>query len=46
MFDLRNDPNQYTNLAENTECAGVVEAFKGKLAAKLRELGDNDLEIT
>jgi iduronate 2-sulfatase len=43
LFDMRNDPLQYTNLAEDAEYAGVVEEFKAKLAAKLREVRDNDL---
>ncbi len=43
LFDLVNDPKQYTNLAENPAYAAVVESFKGKLAAKLQELRDNDL---
>ncbi len=43
LFDLVNDPKQYTNLAEKPAYAAVVESFKGKLAAKLKELRDNDL---
>ncbi len=43
LFDLVNDPKQYTNLAENPAYAAVVESFKGKLAGKLQELRDNDL---
>lgn len=43
LFDLVNDPKQYTNLAEDPAYAAVVESFKGKLAAKLKELRDNDL---
>jgi iduronate 2-sulfatase len=43
LFDVKQDPLQYTNLAENGDYASVVERFKAKLAAKLSELRDNDL---
>jgi iduronate 2-sulfatase len=43
LFDMASDPNQLTNLANKTEFAAVVEAFKTKLAHKLRTLRDNDL---
>ena len=43
MFDARRDPKQYTNLAGKPEFAAVVDQYKAKLAAKLRELRDNDL---
>ncbi len=43
LFDMELDPKQYTNLAENPEYRTVVENFKSQLAAKLEELGENDL---
>jgi iduronate 2-sulfatase len=43
LFDMRADPKQYTNLAEKAEFASVVDAFKAKLAAKLRAVRANDL---
>ncbi len=43
LFDLVNDPKQYTNLAKNPAYAAVVESFKSKFAAKMKELRDNDL---
>jgi iduronate 2-sulfatase len=43
LFDMVNDPKQYTNLAGNPEYAQVVDAFKVKLAAKMRAIRDNDL---
>ena len=43
LFDMIADPKQYTNLAGKPEFATVVEEFKGKLAAKLRSVRDNDL---
>lgn len=43
LFDMANDPRQYTNLAERPEFATVVNGFKTKLTAKLRAVRDNDL---
>ena len=46
LFDMENDPKQYTNLAENLDYAGVVAEFKAKLKEKLREVRKNDLGKT
>jgi len=43
LFDTEADPQQFKNLAGSTEHAGIVAAFKEKLAAKLRDVRDNDL---
>ena len=43
LFDMDTDPKQYTNLAGSPEHQQVVKRFKTKMAAKLRELRDNDL---
>ena len=43
LFDMEADPKQYTNLARKAEYKDVVDRFKAKLAAKLREVRDNDL---
>lgn len=43
LFDVAADPRQITNLADKPEQAGVVAAFKAKLADKLRAVRDNDL---
>jgi iduronate 2-sulfatase len=43
LFDTRKDPGQFTNLAGLPEYAEVVKGFQAKLAAKLREVRDNDL---
>lgn len=43
LFDMRNDPHQYTNLAGREEHKPLVEAFKEKMVAKLRAVRDNDL---
>ncbi len=45
LFDMKKDPKQITNLAENPKYASVVADFKKKLAQKLAEVRDNDLEI-
>jgi iduronate 2-sulfatase len=44
LFDMKNDPRQYTNLAEKPEYATVVAEFKTKMAAKLRTVRENDLQ--
>lgn len=44
LFDLKNDPQQYTNLAAKPEFAPVVARFQAQLAAKLRAIRATDLE--
>lgn len=44
LFDMENDPKQYTNLASSPEHAAIVSQFKEKMARKLRDLRDNDLK--
>ena len=43
LFDLRKDPNQYTNLAKDPAYEKVVKRFKNKMRLKRREVRDNDL---
>lgn len=43
LFDMINDPKQYTNLAAKLEFESVVRDFKAKLSAKLQLVRDNDL---
>ena len=43
LFDVRKDPKQYTNLAKDPAYEKVVKRFKNKMAFKLREVRDNDL---
>ena len=43
LFDVRKDPKQYTNLAKDPAYEKVVKRFKNKMAIKLREVRDNDL---
>jgi arylsulfatase A-like enzyme len=46
LFDMVNDPKQYTNLAQNPEYSKVVAGFQKKLKKKLKEVRANDLEIS
>jgi iduronate 2-sulfatase len=43
LFDMDKDPQQFTNLAEVTEYRSVVDEFKLKMTAKLKEVRTNDL---
>jgi arylsulfatase A-like enzyme len=45
LFDMINDPKQYTNLANYPAYANVVADFKEKMNAKLKEIRTNDLGI-
>ena len=44
LFDMKRDPNQYTNLASKPAHQKTVAQFKARLAAKLKALRDNDLK--
>ena len=46
LFDMEKDPKQYANLAMRPEYASVVQKFKEKFAAKMREVRENDLELS
>lgn len=43
LFDMRNDPQQYNNLAGDPAHAEVLQQMRQRLAGKLREVSDNDL---
>ncbi|MCA9154301.1 MAG: sulfatase-like hydrolase/transferase, partial [Planctomycetales bacterium] len=43
LFDMKNDPEQYTNLAEMPEHQPLVVEFREKLAKKLADVRANDL---
>lgn len=45
LFDMENDPKQYTNLAYDSKYADVVADFQQKLKDKLKEVRTNDLGI-
>lgn len=43
LYDVENDPKQYTNLAVNPENAALVAEFRAKMDAKLKAIRENDL---
>ncbi|MCP5558925.1 MAG: sulfatase [Verrucomicrobiaceae bacterium] len=43
LFDMQNDPHQYTNLATSPDHADIVAEWKSKVAAKLKAVRANDL---
>ncbi|MFV0484295.1 MAG: sulfatase [Bacteroidales bacterium] len=43
LFDMKKDPKQYTNLAENPDFADILAKYQQKLKDKLKEVRDNDL---
>ncbi len=45
LFDMVNDPKQYTNLALDSQYSDIVDDFKEKLKMKLLEVRENDLGI-
>ncbi|WP_417377810.1 sulfatase [Gimesia sp.] len=46
LYDMQNDPQQFTNLAERPENELTVKVFKEKLAEKLKDIRTNDLGHT
>jgi len=44
LYDICKDPKQYTNLALNEDYKPMVEEFKKKMANKLSEIRNNDLQ--
>ncbi|MCL6265914.1 sulfatase [Flagellimonas myxillae] len=45
LFDMHQDPEQFTNLAKFPEFSQEVSYFQDKLKQKLKEVRTNDLEI-
>lgn len=43
LFDMKKDPKQYTNLANDPAHAETVARFQAQLAAKLQAIRTNDL---
>jgi len=43
LYDMKNDPGQFTNLAKKPAHQKTVTQFKARMAAKLKGLRDNDL---
>ena len=44
LFDMRRDPQQFTNLADDVDHQDMVKRFQQELSDKLREVRDNDLK--
>jgi len=45
LYDMKNDPQQYANLAKRKEYAQLVKSFQQRLAAKLTAIRQNDLGL-
>ena len=45
LFDMKKDPQQYTNLARKEQYKELVESFKKKMTAKLKAVRTNDLGL-
>ncbi len=45
LYDMVNDPKQFTNLAKNPEYKDVIAMFEAKMKQKLIEVRTNDLGI-
>ncbi len=45
LFNMKTDPEQYTNLALDSNYAKVAEGFQNALAQRLVAVRNNDLEI-
>lgn len=43
LFDIREDPGQFTNLALNPEYRSIADTFKARMAGKLKAVRTNDL---
>lgn len=46
LFDMEYDPKQYNNLANNPQYAEVRKEMQNRLAAKLKEVRTNDLDVS
>jgi len=44
LFDMKKDPGQFTNLATHPRFAETAARYRDKLAVKLKEVRDNDLD--
>ena len=43
LYDIKKDPQQFTNLAAIPDFSSLVEKYKTKMATKLSQVRDNDL---
>jgi len=45
LFDMKQDPKQFTNLAQDPKYGQILAHFQKQMAAKLREVRTNDLGL-
>jgi iduronate 2-sulfatase len=45
LFDMKQDPKQFTNLAKDPKHAQIIARFQKQMANKLREVRTNDLDL-
>jgi iduronate 2-sulfatase len=45
LFDMKQDPKQFTNLANDPKHAQIIARFQKQMATKLREVRTNDLGL-
>ncbi len=45
LYDMKIDPKQYTNLANNPEYAHIIKELRAKMATKMKAVQDNDLGL-
>ena len=45
LFDMKQDPKQFTNLAKDPKHAQIIARFQKQMATKLREVRTNDLDL-
>lgn len=45
LYDIKKDPKQYTNLAENPKYANIVKEYQAKIKAKMKAVKENDLGL-
>ncbi len=45
LYDMKKDPQQFTNLAKNPKFEKVVKSFQNELKIKLKEVRNNDLGL-
>ena len=46
LFDMKNDPQQITNLVDDPEYREVAQSFKTAVTEKLKSVRDNDLGLS
>ena len=44
LYNIKKDPHQYTSLVKDPDHQKTVARFKAQMAAKLREVRNNDLK--